>query len=97
MEECKKENIKAESTHTGRSRGKESVGEKCNEINYYCTVETQCNKCELPSNHFFYCIPLLFYFICTLATQFHIFLHKFIDMHYRTLLHININTFDLKH
>jgi len=25
-------------------------------------VEAHCNKCELPSNHFLYCILLLFYF-----------------------------------
>jgi hypothetical protein len=38
-------------------------------------VEAQCNKCELPSNHFFYCILLLFYFICTSANQFDIFFY----------------------
>jgi len=54
-------------------------------------VEACCNKCELPTNHFLYCIPLLFYFICTLDTQFHISLHKFIDLHYRTILLTNIN------
>jgi len=53
-------------------------------------VEAQCNKCELPSNHLLYCILLLFYFICTLATQFHIFLHKFTDLHYRTILLITL-------
>jgi len=67
------------------------VLEERNDINCLCTVEAQCNKCELPSNHFLYCILLLFYFICTLATQFHTSLHKFIDLHYRTIPLININ------
>ena len=93
MEDCKKENIKEESTiHNLQVQVKEKkVLEERNEINCLCTVEAQCNKCELPSNHFLCCVLLLFYFICTLATQFHISLHKFIDLHYRTILLTNIN------